>query len=156
MQITAHGIAQRFLGLQEVRGQRHNPFIVAMLKQSAGWIEDDETAWCGAFVNHICWLLDLPAPKGAAALTARQWLTVGEKIDLMNAKPGFDVVILKRGKAPQPGPDVTKGAPGHVGFFSGIFNGYVRILGGNQSNAVTIQEFRPQDVLGVRRLRREQ
>lgn len=159
--VTALALAQRFLGVREVTGQRHNPLVVAMLRHHAGWIEDDETAWCGAFVGFVCFLLDLPTPKGAAALTARQWLTVGEPVDLFAARPGFDVVILKRGPKPQPGPEVVKGAPGHVGFYVGrefggpVLSDGVVLLGGNQSNRVGLDVFPASDVIGVRRLWRE-
>lgn len=41
---------------------------------------------------------------------------------------------------------------GHVGFFAGLDGASVKVLGGNQSNAVSIQNFPIASVLGVRRL----
>ena len=84
---------------------------------------------------------------------ARSWLEVGMGIDLDAAFPGFDVVILQRGKSPQPGPEVTN-APGHVGFFAGLSTdgGLVELLGGNQSDQVKISRYPVDRVLGVRRL----
>ena len=64
---------------------------------------------------------------------------------------GFDVVILKRGKAKQPGPDVIE-APGHVGLFAGREGNSVLVLGGNQSDAVNVKRFPASRVLGIRRL----
>jgi hypothetical protein len=61
------------------------------------------------------------------------------------------VVILKRGDGPQPGPEVLQ-APGHVGLFHGLDAGGVRLLAGNQGNAVTVATFPRDQVLGVRRL----
>lgn len=111
--------------------------------------EPDETAWCGSFMAAMAWLQALPRPKGPAA--ARAWLTLSTPIALTDAIVGFDVVILQRGTGPQPGPDVIK-APGHVGLFGGRERDRVLILGGNQSNAVTIARYPVAQVLGVRRL----
>lgn len=154
IELTAFDLAQRFVGLREEPGARANPRILAMLKLDGDWPQDDETAWCSAFVNEICWLLRLPRSK---KLNARSWLGVGRAIGLAAAEPGFDVVVLSRGPLPQPGPSVTL-APGHVGFFAGRDNfgsapaGQVLLLGGNQGDAVSIAAFPIERVLGVRRL----
>ncbi len=60
-------------------------------------------------------------------------------------------MILKRGGGKQPGPDVIK-APGHVGFFAGVEEKSVLVLGGNQSDEVNVSPFPVARVLGVRRL----
>lgn len=146
--VTAYDVASRFLGVQEVDGIATNPLILAMLQLDARWVKDDSTAWCSAFVNFVAHLLGLPRSK---SLGARSWLTVGEPIDLFEARAGYDVVILKRGSGNQPGPEVIN-APGHVGFYSSRVPGAVIVLGGNQGNAVSIERFPSSDVLGVRRL----
>ncbi len=152
MNITAFQLAQRFIGIKEIAGEMDNPQIVAMLKLDVSWPEGDEVPWCAAFVNYIAWLLRLPRSK---SLRARSWLEVGEPITFSEVKVGFDIVILKRGKGNQPGPEVIK-APGHVGFYAGKGetkdNFYLHILGGNQSNSVTINEYSVDKVLGYRRL----
>jgi hypothetical protein len=56
-----------------------------------------------------------------------------------------------RGTGKQPGPDVTA-APGHVGLFAGLEGTHVLVLGGNQSNGVSVARFPVARVLGVRRL----
>ncbi len=152
MKITAFQLAQRFIGTKEISGEMDNPQIVAMLKLDASWPEGDEVPWCAAFVNYIAWLLRLPRSK---SLRARSWLQVGEPIIINELKVGFDIVILKRGKGNQPGPEVIK-APGHVGFYAGrsetIDYFIPHILGGNQSNSVTINEYSRDEILGCRRL----
>lgn len=150
MNIDAFTLAQRFVGMKEAQGAVSNPLILAMLRLDAGWVENDGVPWCSAFPNFIAWLLRLPRSK---SLGARSWLQVGTPIDILDARPGFDVVILKRGKAPQPGADVIA-ANGHVGFFAGLdsVNKRVLVLGGNQGDAVSIAPFPLADVLGVRRL----
>ena len=77
-------------------------------------------------MKYVGWLLRLPRSK---SLRARSWLTVGRPVAIDEAEAGFDVVILKRGKAKQPGPDVIE-APGHVGLFTGREGNFVLVLGG--------------------------
>lgn len=148
LQITAYNIAQRFIGVSEVKGALDNPLILAMLKLDGDWPTHDEVPWCSAFVNWICWLLRLPRSK---SLLARSWLTVGQPIHLGQAITGFDVVILQRGPKPQPGPDVISAA-GHVGLYAHHENDVVWVLGGNQGDAVNVSRYQIADVLGVRRL----
>jgi uncharacterized protein (TIGR02594 family) len=146
--VTPFDLAHRFLGLKEVEGPMSNPAVLAMLQLDAKWVEDDETAWCSAFVNYPFWLLNLPRSR---SLAARSWLLVGQSIPLTDAQRGFDVVILKRGKEPQPGPEVIK-AQGHVGLYAGHAATTVDLLGGNQGDTVSIASFKKPQILGVRRI----
>lgn len=147
--ITAFSLAQRFIGLREVPGLTANPHILAMLRLDTDWPEDDEVAWCSAFVNYVAWLLRLPRSK---SLRARSWLAVGRAISLHEAQAAFDVVVLQRGEGTQPGPEVLN-APGHVGFYGGNEGrGRLLVLGGNQGDAVSMREFPVERVLGIRRL----
>ena len=148
IETSAFEIGQRFVGTEEVRGIKDNPMILAMLKLDGDWPEHDEVPWCSAFVNYICWLLRLPRSK---SLRARSWLEVGRQIDLDDARVDCDIVILRRGDEPQPGPEVIN-APGHVGFYSGHDETYVRLLGGNQGDSVSVRSYRKERLLGVRRL----
>jgi uncharacterized protein (TIGR02594 family) len=148
MNITAFDIAQRFSGIQEVGGSVDNPQIISMLRLDNDWPENDEVPWCSAFANYVCWLLRLPRSK---SLRARSWLTIGKGIHIDDAVAGFDVVVLKRGKGEQPGPEVLK-APGHVGFYAGRFGSFIEVLGGNQSDTVKISRYPVKSLLGVRRL----
>ncbi|SFL95469.1 TIGR02594 family protein [Marinobacter zhejiangensis] len=149
LEISAYELAQRFVGVSEVPGTTSNPQVLAMLRLDNKWPEDDSVPWCSAFTNYITWLLRLPRSK---SLRARSWLLVGEVIELDKARAGFDVVILKRGKGTQPGPDVID-APGHVGFFAGSEGSDVLVLGGNQGDTVSIARYAKSRVLGIRRLR---
>lgn len=149
MKVTAYDLMERFVGLKEAKGPTSNAQVLAMLQLDAGWVTDDEVPWCSAAVNYIAWLLRLPRSKN---LSARSWLTVGTVIpSIASAQRGFDVVILKRGTGDQPGPDVLE-APGHVGFFSALEHGCVWVLGGNQSDTVSLASFPAQRVLGIRRI----
>ena len=162
MQITGFDLASRFIGIREVAGPVSNAHILAMLRLDNTWVEGDEIPWCSALVNYVCWLLRLPRSK---SLAARSWLGVGIPIALEQARPGYDVVVLKRGGHDQPGPEVMA-ASGHVGFFAGVEhparvlgdpdNRQVLVLGGNQSDAVSVAPYRVERILGVRRLYVEQ
>ena len=140
-------LAQRFSNIKEIGGSVDNPQIMAMLKLDNDWPEHDEVPWCSAFVNYICWLLRLPRSKN---LRARSWLTVGKGITLDEARAG-DIVILKRGRGEQPGPEVLE-APGHVGFYAGRFADFIEVLGGNQSDTVKVSNYPKSKLLGVRRI----
>lgn len=148
MNVTPYDLAQRFVGVHETAGVADNPTIVSMLRLDDPLVEHDEVPWCSAFVNFVAWLLRLPRSK---SLRARSWLQVGVPILIADARPGFDVVVLKRGADAQPGPWDTKG-PGHVGFFAGLDADAVLVLGGNQDDSVSIERFPTARVLGVRRL----
>ena len=150
MNVTLYDIAQRFVGMKEVPGQKDSPMILAMLKLDGDWPEHDEVPWCSAFVNFVAWLLRLPRSK---SLAARSWLKVGRPVLDHEARVGWDVVVLMRGGGNQPGPEVTSGAPGHVGLFAGWeTSDRVLMLGGNQGDQVSVASFPRERILGIRRL----
>lgn len=154
MQISAFDIAHRLIDIEEIKGGKDHPLIQFMLNLDGVWEDwddvEDEIPWCSAFMNFVAWLLRLPRSK---SLRARSWLFVGKPVELDQAEVGFDVVIIKRGKGEQPGPDVLK-APGHVGLFAGWDHelGRIAILGGNQGDAVNITYYPDERLLGIRRL----
>ncbi len=138
MPLTCYDIAQRFVGVKETAGATSTPIILAMLRLDQTWPDDDQIAWCSAFVSWVAWLLRLPRSK---SLAARSWLHVGRPTPLAEALIGDDVVVLRRG------------AGGHVGFYAGRDrDGAILILGGNQGDAVTIAAFPEDRLLSVQRL----
>lgn len=144
-------LAERYSGIRELAGGKDHPLIQWWLSLCFDGNLDlpDETPWCSAFVNGVAWELRLPRSKSAAA---RSWLTVGTVVNPLYAVAGADVVILKRGAGVQPGPEVTSGAPGHVGFYVGSDGRDIMVRGGNQSNSVSVARFPADSVLGVRRI----
>lgn len=147
--MTPFDLASRFIGLKELAGGKDNGFI-AWAHSLCGDGEQlpDEVPWCSAFLNAICWMLRLPRSKSALA---RSWLSVGLPIVLAQAKAGHDVVILKRGAEPQPGPENLT-APGHVFLFGSEDGTRIMGVGGNQGDAVTLGSFPITSILGIRRL----
>lgn len=145
--MTAYELAQRYVGITEIAGNASHPLVQWWLSLcEMGIAEPDSTPWCSAFANGIAWELRLPRSKSARA---RSWLLVGTPIALVDAKVGYDVVILNRGGIRSA--EVIN-SPGHVGFYAGIEADRVLVLGGNQGDAVSIARFPAADVLGVRRL----
>ncbi len=112
--------------------------IASFIKRSTGInIDPAVTPWCAAFVNAV---LATQGIDGTGKLNARSFLNFGMATDA--PKPG-DIVVLTRG-----GPNA---ATGHVGFFQGFDeNGNVRVLGGNQNNAVNVSTYSADRVLGYR------
>lgn len=152
MTYTLLDLAESFIGYHELPGSPAEPLIVAMLQSVEHDIVSDEVAWCSAAVNWwAARFANLSVPR-SRSLAARSWLAVGTPVTLRDAKAGWDVVIFKRGQEPQPGPEVTSGAPGHVAVYVGQGAGFVTVCGGNQGNKVCIENFPAAAVLGVRRL----
>lgn len=144
LSLTPYDLAARFIGIKEKPGGDDNPLILAMLRLDGTWPAHDEVPWCSAFVNAVCWLAGVPRSK---RLNARSWLDVGRPVAHNDVERGFDVVVLRRGNNP---------LEGHVGFFAGWFDDSIRtkvlVLGGNQTNSVSVEKFDLDRVLEFRRL----
>jgi uncharacterized protein (TIGR02594 family) len=141
--MTPYKLAERFIGIKEVRGSCDNAQILAMLKLDVDWPEHDEVPWCSAFPNYICWLLRLPRSK---SLMARSWLEVGRPISILDARVGYDIAVISRG---------DNSALGHVGFFAGYINYKIYLLGGNQSDMVSVRGYDTNRIVGIRRVSHE-
>lgn len=137
--MTPFEIAQSYIGTAEGPGPEDNPAIMAMYA-SVGhdWVEHDSVAWCAAFVGHC---LEKAGLRSTRRLNARSYLDWGIPVDLADAQPG-DIVVFSRG---------SKSWQGHVGFFVKTTGAMIEVLGGNQSDAVSIQRYAKSRLLGVRR-----
>lgn len=115
--------AVKFIGTKEIVGNKHNPVIL-------DWADDlglrktytnDEIPWCGLFVAFIVKkagfeVVDKP-------LWALSWSNWGDTV----TTPMFgDVLTFKRNGG------------GHVGFYVGEDDKCYHVLGGNQSNSVSV------------------
>jgi uncharacterized protein (TIGR02594 family) len=121
-----------------VAGRGSNPIIMEWAEDLDVPYADDDIPWCGLFVAH-CVRTGLPeADLPANILGARQWASFGE-----TAKPQLGaVMVFWRGS---PG-----GWQGHVGFYWAEDDTAFHILGGNQSNAVTVTRIERRRLLGAR------
>ena len=124
------------LGQHEIPGSSTNPKIAAYFRRAGHpEISDDETAWCAAFVG-AC--LESAGLRCSRSLAARSYLNWGVEA----AKPSLGcVTVLSRGGDP---------SLGHVGFLVGETAGQVVLLGGNQSDSVSIAAFDRSRVVGYR------
>jgi len=128
------------VGIKEIVGSQHNPEVLKYFDEIGhDWVDDDETAWCSAFVNWICFKKGLPM---SGKLNARSWLNVGAPLEEGCEPQVGDVVVLWRGS--------KNDWRGHVGFFISNRNGMIYILGGNQNNQVKISAYNQSRLLEYR------
>lgn len=123
---------RRRLGLHE-----SNPALKAFLKSDGKTLGDPERLpWCGDFVE-TCIRLALPDEiLPANPYFARNWLAVG--VTCPEPVVGC-IAVFERG------PNA-----GHVGFVVGQDKTYLSILGGNQSNSVSVSRIAKSRSLGYR------
>ncbi|WP_421398531.1 TIGR02594 family protein [Agrobacterium fabrum] len=123
-------IAQRELGVSERPG--NNPRILEYLATTTlpgSYKKTDQTSWCAAFVNWCFKTADIDGNNSAWALN---WGTWGRETE-----PELGtVVVFHRDTATEKG--------GHVGFFVEDLGSKVKILGGNQGDAVSVSTY-PKD-----------
>lgn len=131
--------AQAFVGMRE-DNTMDQQVLSSFIRQAAGIrINPAQTAWCAAFVDAI--LNASGQGSGTGKLNARSYLDWGKPV---STPQEGDVVILSRGD--------PNGWQGHVGFYAGMTaDGKIRVLGGNQSNSVSIADFDASKLLGYRR-----
>jgi len=126
--------AQRHIGVKEIKGAKHNSFIVLWLKSLKAWWSDDEVPWCGTFVAHCIKTAQCKLPR--YWMRAKDWLNWGQ--ELSEPCVGCIVVFERQGG-------------GHVGFVVGQdANKNLMVLGGNQCDAVKVSPFDVSRVAGYR------
>jgi len=124
------------LGVHEVPGHRHSRRVLSFFRDAdRGDIKKDEVPWCAAFVG-AC--LERAGQEATGSLLARSYLDWGKGLEA----PRFGAVaVLTRGANPR---------AGHVGFWVGETADKVFLLGGNQSDAVTVSGYAKSRLLGFR------
>lgn len=128
-------IAESLLGRGEVPDQA---MLSEFLENGGQRLDPVETAWCAAFVNAT---LSQAGLQGTNQLNARSFLDWGQPVDTPQRG---DVAVFSRGD--------PNGWQGHVGFFEGYNpDGTIRVLGGNQGDAVSVANYSPNALLGFRR-----
>ena len=130
-------VAMGELGQREVAGPDHNPRILQYHQHTSLKAQDDETPWCASFVN---WCLEEACCEGTHSALARSFVSWGYAVPLGDIRVG-DIVIFSR----------TKPWQGHVGFVKDWTENDVLVLGGNQSNAVSLKWYPFLRLVGIRR-----
>lgn len=130
--------AARHIGLKEGAGTANNQIILNWAADLDADFHQDETPWCGLFVGHCMGsaLPDDSLPNNL--LGARNWLNYG-----MPASPQLgSVLVFWRGK--------RDGWQGHVGFYWAEETNHFHVLGGNQSDKVSVTRISKDRLLGAR------
>ena len=128
--------AWREAGVREEPGSASNDRILQFFRDVGHQtVTSDEVAWCAAFVG-AC--LERSGFRSTRSLLARSYLEWGEP--LKKARIGA-IAVLSRGSDP---------GQGHVGFVIGSTAEKLFLLGGNQKDAVSIQSFEIDRLLGFR------
>lgn len=129
--------ALAFYGLREIVGPQDNPTILEWADElGAGAIfRSDEVPWCGLFLAKVMRIAHRDYPP--AFYRALSWSTWG----LGSRFPELGDVLV-----------FTRDGGGHVGLYVGEDpGGYLHVLGGNQSNAVSIMRLHASRLSAVRR-----
>lgn len=125
-----------YLAVSERPGAASDPQIRAFYETVGhAEISDDSVPWCAAFVG-AC--LERSGVGSTRSLLARSYLDWGEPKDA--ARFG-SIAVLSRG---------TDTGAGHVGFVVGETDTNLVLLGGNQSDEVSVAAFPKSRLLGVR------
>lgn len=117
-------VARAFVGIAETPGPASNPAILRWAADiHAPAYGSDDTPWCAVWMNRLLLACQLPmAGTGYDLLRAKSFATWGQKL----AAPALGcVLVFKRPEGY------------HVGLYVGERADAYRVLGGNQSNAVT-------------------
>lgn len=131
--------ARHLLGLKEGPGAIDNPVILQWADNlGQSMYKSDDIPWCGLFVAH-CIAATLPdEPLPTNPLGARAWERFGHAVT-----PTRGAVMVFWRKSPQSG-------LGHVGFYVGEDAGAYCILGGNQSDSVSLAWIAKERLVGAR------
>jgi len=132
-------IALEEYGNKGIPGSNSNTEILKYYKNTGfDWVQDDDIAWCTAFIS---WCLMKAKKPYIKSLLARDYLKYGKKTQ--EPKLG-DIAVLWR---------ITRNSIyGHVGFFIRKDKNTVYLLGGNQNNSVTITPYPATQVLEYRKI----
>lgn len=128
--------AWRLYAIREKRGKADNKDIMALYRDVGHpGIAHDETPWCAAFLG-AC--LERAGLRSTRSLMARSYALWGKAID----QPRLGaIVVLSRGPDP---------VFGHVGFWLGATSKKIFLLGGNQSDAVSVAAFDKDRLVALR------
>lgn len=129
--------ALQYYGLQEIPGKEDNAQVVTWLKRLIHWAADDEIPWCAAFANGILKennyfsIEDLPEQKRRPGTAlARDFMKIPDPV--IDPVPGDLAVFWRKS---------IDSYAGHVGFYIRQDAKNIWVLGGNQSNQVSIAPY---------------
>lgn len=128
--------ARKFLGTAEIAGPKSNPIIDGFWKV-IGLKHTDDIPWCMGFVMAMLQHSGYPFMKTGWARDGLKYKGKSGKVVKLE-KPAYGCIVV-----------FSRGSGGHIGFVVGVDkHGNLMVLGGNQSDKVTIAPFSKQRVLG--------
>lgn len=122
-------LARAQIGVREIVGAKHSPVIMRWIQELGAKalgmkINDDETPWCGTFMAWLMKECGLTMPL--IPVRAASWGRAGKwGRELLGPRLGCILVFTRQGG-------------GHVGIYIGEDETHFHVLGGNQSNSVSI------------------
>jgi uncharacterized protein (TIGR02594 family) len=129
-------IAKKEIGVTRFHGLENNLRIIEYLRTTRlPQPLSDKIDWSSAFVN---WCLRKNGIKGTNSALNRSWLEWGDKLD----QPRIGAIVVLTFDSPH--------IHSHVGFYIGESANNILLLGGNQSNMVSVKPFSKDKVLGYR------
>lgn len=127
---------KRRKGLHETM---HKPGLMAWLRSDGKMLGDpSKLPWCGDAVETAIHLTLPDEPRIVNPYLARNWLKFGRPSPLALGA----ILVFWRGS--------INGSSGHVGFYAGEDSTAVHVLGGNQSDRISIARLDRARLLGVR------
>ncbi|ORE98642.1 TIGR02594 family protein [Aurantimonas sp. 22II-16-19i] len=130
--------ARRLIGTKEKPGTGSNPEILDWASDAGIPYDSDDTPWCGLFVAHCIGSTLDREPIPTAPLWARAWRRFGYKTE---PTTGAVMVFWRESRG---------SSKGHVGFYAGEDASAYRILGGNQSDSVSLAWIKKDRLLEAR------
>ena len=129
--------ARKLYGTFEVAGPGNNSAIMGWAKETglAKVFTADSIPWCGLFMAVVAKRAGRPVVE--SPLWARNWAKFGIPAD--RAQLG-DILVFRRAQS-----------SGHVGLYVGEDYGAFHVLGGNQSDGVTITRIARDRCIAIRR-----
>lgn len=118
--------ASRLYGTRELPGAPSNPAILDWAADLDIGYPNDDIPWCGLFVAHCIGSTLQQEILPSTPLGARSWQNFGIPVTPSRGA----VLVFWRGK--------RSGWQGHVGFYAGEDANSFCVLGGNQSNMVSL------------------
>lgn len=127
--------ATKHIGVKEIVGKEHNPVILDWAKVlGISWYTNDEIPWCGLFIAYCAKQAGVQVVT--APLRALSWAEYGTAV----TEPMLgDILTFKRDGG------------GHVGLYVGEDDRYYHVLGGNQSNSVSVSRIAKSRLYKARR-----
>lgn len=125
--------AQNKIGVHEVRGGE-NPEIIAFHAVTTLKATHDEVPWCSSFVS---WCLEQVGIRSTRNAWAQSYASFGKRL----SAPKYGCIVVFR----------WKDGTGHVAFFDSLNkDGTLKLLGGNQGDAVRFANYATDHVIAYR------